>query len=127
MRRNPVVLLRPCLWLLLIATLVGCAGTSSGPTSSASQTQGASSTAAGQPKRVVIAMAGDPPGISTHINPAGTATPGLPDLVELTSPGLSSVGSDGLLVPILAASIPSTESGTWLVSPDSSMQTTWKL
>jgi peptide/nickel transport system substrate-binding protein len=72
-------------------------------------------------------MAGDPPGISTHINPAGTATPGLPDLVELTSPGLSSVGSDGALVPILAASLPAIENGSWTVSPDGSMQTTWKL
>jgi len=72
-------------------------------------------------------MAGDPPGISKHINPAGTATPGLPDLIELTSPGLSSVGSDGSLVPILAASLPSTDNGSWLVADDGSMQTTWTL
>jgi len=75
----------------------------------------------------VIAMAGDPPGISTHINPAGTATPGLPELIELVAPGLSSVDSDGQRVPLLAAELPSTDRGSWLVLPDGRMQTTWKL
>jgi ABC-type transport system substrate-binding protein len=72
-------------------------------------------------------MAGEPPGLSTHINPAGTATPGLPELTEMIAPGLSSVDSNGQRVPVLAAELPSTERGSWLVEADGRMQTTWKL
>jgi peptide/nickel transport system substrate-binding protein len=72
-------------------------------------------------------MAGNPPGLSRSLNPAGTATPGLPELMEMTSPGLSSIDSDGKHVPLLAASIPSTDAGSWTVAPDGRMQTTWKL
>ncbi len=72
-------------------------------------------------------MAGIPPGLSTHINPAGTATPGLPELVDLISPGVSSINSDGELVPLLAESVPSLDRGSWIVRADGTMETTWKL
>jgi peptide/nickel transport system substrate-binding protein len=72
-------------------------------------------------------MAGNPPGLSTHINPAGTATPGLPELLELISPGLSTVDTDGERIPLLAASLPRLQDGSWAVSPDGRMTTTWKL
>jgi ABC-type transport system substrate-binding protein len=114
--------------LCFLATMVlACAGPATDQTSSRREASALAGVASTGPKRIVIAMAGDPPGLSTHINPAGTATPGLPDLVELTSPGVSAVGSDGQLVPILAASLPAVERGSWLVSPDGTMQTTWKL
>ena len=108
----------------LLVILAGCAPSTSGSPGAA----GAPGAPATQgPKRIVIAMAGDPPGISTHINPAGTATPGLPELIDLVAPGLSLVDSDGRRVPLLATDIPSTDRGSWLVQPDGRMQTTWKL
>src|SRR5207302_454527 len=108
---------------LLLALLAGCA-----PASSGSPGEGAAAPAVSRgPSRIVIAIAGDPPGLSTHINPAGTATPGLPELVEMIAPGLSSVDSDGRRVPLLAAELPSTERGSWVVLPDGRMETTWKL
>src|SRR5437867_2898405 len=108
---------------VVLVTLAGCAPSGAsrpadigiGPTES----QG--------PKRLIIAMAGEPPGISLHINPAGTKTPGIDELIELTSPGLSSIDSVGERVPLLAASLPSTEGGSWSVFPDGRMQTTWTL
>ena len=111
---------------LIVATFVGCAPTSSpgqGPT-----TAGGGPAPANQgPKRIVIAQAGDPPGLSRHINPAGTATPGLPELIDIVSPGLSSVDTDGARFPVLAAELPSIDKGSWTVSSDGRMQTTWKL
>src|SRR4051812_48166674 len=92
---------------LVAATLAGCAGGGTTAVTSSPDT----TTPARQnevPKRIVIAMVGDPPGLSTHINPAGTASPGLPELVDIISPGLSVVNSDGARVPFLAESIPST-------------------
>src|SRR5687767_12146972 len=64
---------RPLAFLLVIA-LLGCAAPA--PSAPAPATgSGASSPAAPAaqpqgPKRIVIAMVGDPPGLSTHINPA---------------------------------------------------------
>ncbi len=112
--------------IFAIAVALGCAAPRSAPT--IPQADGASSPPQRPaPKRVTIAMAGNPPGISLSINPAGTNTPGLAELIELTNPGLSSVGSDGERVPVLAESLPSTDAGTWVVQPDGRMQTTWKL
>src|SRR6266545_34424 len=108
---------------LVIFGVAACAPAPS-PTSSASSAVAPTSQG---PKRVVIAMAGDPPGISTHINPAGTATPGLPELLGLVAPGVSVVDGEGQRTPLLASEIPSTERGSWLVFPDGRMQTTWKL
>jgi peptide/nickel transport system substrate-binding protein len=112
---------------LLAATLVGCASNPAAPTPGARVDDQASTATRSAPKRITIAMAGDPPGMSTHINPAGTATPGLPELIGITNPGLSTVDSDGQRMPVLAASVPSTDAGTWIVRPDGSMQTTWTL
>src|SRR6266567_7223749 len=97
---------------LALVTLVSCAPSGSGSPPSSS---GGVAPARQGPKRIVIAMAGDPPGLSTHINPAGTATPGLPELTEMIAPGLSSVDNDGRRVPLLAAELPSTERGSWVV------------
>jgi len=109
-------------WLAL-TVLAGCAP--SGPASPASS--GATAPTTQGPKRVVIAMAGEPPGISTHINPAGTATPGLPELLGLVAPGLSMVDNDGQRAPVLASELPSIDRGSWRVFPDGRMETTWKL
>ena len=87
---------------LILAVLAGCAP-STGVTQPSSG--GGAAPASQGPKRIVIAMAGDPPGLSTHINPAGTATPGLPELTEMIAPGLSSVDSSGQRVPVLAAAV----------------------
>src|SRR5579871_1756335 len=113
---------------LLVAVLVGCAGpSSSGAAPSAGG--GASSTAAPSqaPKRVTIAMGGVPPGLSIALNSGTINTPGLAELVELVSPSLSTVTSDGVRVPLLAASVPSVEDGSWTVGADGTMQTTWRL
>jgi peptide/nickel transport system substrate-binding protein len=111
--------------LLLAGILIGCTAPSASPARPAG---GESPVPVRQaPKRVIIAMAGNPPGISTTLNPAGTATPGLPELVELTNPGLSTQDNEGNHAPLLAASIPSTETGSWTVEPDGRMTTTWKL
>ena len=118
-------------WLLVV-TLVGCAAPSPSVPAPSAGSSGSGSSAAvsappATPKRIVIAMVGDPPGLSTHINPAGTASPGLPELVTLISPGLISVDTDGRKVPHLAASLPTTDDGSWTVAADGRMQTTWKL
>jgi peptide/nickel transport system substrate-binding protein len=109
---------------LALALLAGCAPGSSG---SPSSPDGAASSSSPGPKRVVLAMAGEPPGISTHINPAGTATPGLPELLGLVAPGLSMVDSDGQRAPVLASELPSIDRGSWRVFPDGRMETTWKI
>ncbi len=89
---------------LVLFVLAGCARSTAG-----SPAAGSTAPSSQGPKRVVIAMAGDPPGLSTHINPAGTATPGLPELTGIIAPGLSTVDSDGRRVPVLAAELPATD------------------
>jgi peptide/nickel transport system substrate-binding protein len=76
------------------------------------------------PKRITLAMRGDPPGFYNKIVVGVPGSDGLQDLVNV---GLLAMTDHGDLRPELAEAAPTVENGQWQVVPDGHMQTTWKL
>jgi peptide/nickel transport system substrate-binding protein len=80
------------------------------------------------PKRVTVAIMGDPSGLSNTIDRAGAGgTPGLDAVEELVNAGLSQADAAGVLQPRLGESVPSLENGQWRVQPDGRMETTFRI
>jgi peptide/nickel transport system substrate-binding protein len=120
-------LIRAATILLAITfTVIGCApqagggAAQSGPQPEQQQRAG--------PKRVTIAIMGDPSGLSNTIDRAGAGgTPGLDALEELVNAGLVQANAGGVLQPQLAESVPTIENGLWKLLPDGRMDTTWRI
>ena len=74
------------------------------------------------PKTLQIAFREDP----TAIHGGSSGTPER-EVGELLNAGLTSWAATGELVPKLASKVPSVADGDWKVSPDGSMEVTWKL
>jgi peptide/nickel transport system substrate-binding protein len=104
----------------VILLVVGCA-----PPPEPRQS-GASSSPAGAPKRVTLAILGDLPSLYTEINPAGT-TRGQELITASLNAGLAQLDGQDRLVPRLSERVPDTENGLWQVLPDGRMETTWTL
>ncbi len=114
--------IRAILALIVIAVLAGCAGPESRPVSTA-QEQGRAG-----PKRITVAIRGEPHNLNDRINSAGPGgVAGVAELALLVSAGLADVDSTTVVAPRLAAELPSLENGLWQISPDGRMTTTWKL
>src|SRR2546423_13134699 len=111
------------MWIGLAMVLVGCAGPSPGPSTTAQQTGEAPRAAA--PRRVVAAIIADPAVLNTKINPGTVVTPGHGELERLINVGLAIVDKDGVLREQLGEAIPTVENGLWKVLPDGRMETTW--
>src|SRR5439155_18868320 len=80
------------------------------------------------PKRITIAIMGDPSGLSNTIDRAGAGgTPGLDADEELVNAGLTQADASGLLLPRLAEAVPTLDYGLWKVFPDDRMETTWHI
>lgn len=79
-----------------------------------------------RPKRVVVAITGDPPVQSNKLNP-GNLVPGLTEVEQLVHVSLTRGDSEGNTVARLAEAVPSLENGLWRTSPDGRMEVTWKL
>lgn len=115
--------------IALVATtvLAACAPapTSSGPTT-ANQTTAA-------PKRVVAAINGVAQSVYSRLvaGAAGAAAGGQilgsDVLRQLVASGLSVEDNTGEVRPLLAEQMPTTENGLWKVSPDGTMELTWKI
>lgn len=90
---------------------------------------GSSSAQVSQPKRIAVAIRGNPPTLSSTVS--GTATtgsiPGVADIENLVNAGLTLVDSDGERRGWLADSAPTVENGSWRVAPDGTMETTWTI
>jgi peptide/nickel transport system substrate-binding protein len=97
--------------------------------------QGASTTASSataptqraEPKRITIAMLGEPPVVWDDIKIAGGTVPGIGQLEMLMTAGLAVDDVSGTLHPQLAEAVPTTENGLWELLPDGRMRVTWKL
>jgi peptide/nickel transport system substrate-binding protein len=113
---------------LLLALVAGCAAPqrpASAPSASAPASEPAKPAT---PKRITIAVQGDPFTLNYQMSSAaGFTPPGSEALEELVNTGLSTLDSRGVLVPMLAEAVPSTENGLWTTLPDGRMETTWKL
>lgn len=109
----------------LVLLIIGCAGPV-GPRQA--RDGGADVQQAGIPKRVTIAINGEPYTLSQTINSAGVGSvPGVSELEPLIQVGLGEVDEGEVVGPILAEAIPSTDNGLWKVFADGRMETTWKI
>jgi peptide/nickel transport system substrate-binding protein len=128
-------------WALLISlTLLAtsCAGPApSTPGAPPVQSgQSASTGQAGQPnqarpatpKRITIAISGNPNTLNNSVARAGSGgVAGVDALEEMVSAGLTVLDDNGRRRPQLAESVPTVESGLWKLMPDGRMETTWRL
>lgn len=109
----------------LVLLIIGCTGPA-GPRQATDG--GADVQQAGIPKRVTIAINGEPYTLSQTINSAGVGSvPGVSELEPLIQVGLGEVDEGEVVGPILAEAIPSTDNGLWKVFADGRMETTWKI
>ncbi|HZT07897.1 MAG TPA: ABC transporter substrate-binding protein [Chloroflexota bacterium] len=79
------------------------------------------------PKRIAIAMLGEPPAVWDDIKIAGGTVPGIGQFEMLVTAGLAVADEAGTLHPELAEAVPTTENGLWELSPDGRMRVTWKI
>src|SRR5438105_271524 len=78
------------------------------------------------PKRITIAMMGDPPQIIEGYQSAHQIL-GYPELTDLVGRGLSILDQNGALAAQLAEQVPTVENGLWTLMPDGHMETTWQI
>ena len=122
----------PRVYLLMLAGLVAaCNPTAAVPaapgTQPSPQVQGAQP-GPGGPKRLSIAVMGDPPALSQKIVSAGGAgVPGADLIAKMINAGLTTPDPARTLHPELADVVPSLDNGHWQVSPNGTMVTTWTL
>src|SRR5581483_5621594 len=106
------------LFVVSMLLLVSCAPSSpSRPSSPASQPSA--------PSRIMAVVSGDPPVLYSKL--ADPAIAGVSAIEALVNVGLSIQDQAGVARPRLAESLPSVENGLWIVSPDGTMETTWKI
>src|SRR5688500_14805601 len=116
--------LRPVVLLLILVPIVGCGG----PSAPASPDSHGNAQAPPGPKRIRVAIMGDPPTLSNPINSAGGAgVPGAIEVATLVQSGLVITDDGGQLRPQLAEAVPTVENGLWKVFPDGTMETTWRI
>jgi peptide/nickel transport system substrate-binding protein len=114
----------------LISTVLGmtllitaCTSPSAAPASE--QTGSAPASA---PKRISVAIRGDPLQLSGRIGGAGAGSvPGAGEVEDLINSNLVVTDHLGKYHPMLAQDVPTTENGLWKVLPDGTMEMTWKL
>ncbi len=115
--------------LLVIALLAGCATPASRPAGQQPADSGAQQRAA-TPKRVLVAIRGNPPNLGrerTHPSGSVSSVPGLDALTELVHAGLTHPNDQGVQLPQLAEAVPTLENGRWKLLPDGRMETTWRI
>src|SRR6266542_1058905 len=116
------------LLLVLTVTLVGCAPQRTGGTAPSGAPPSALAQQQTSPKRITVAIMGDPSGLSNTIDRAGAGgTPGLDALEEMVNAGLTQVNAGGVQQPQLAEAVPTIENGMWKLLPDGRMETSWRI
>ncbi len=112
------------LGFVLSLLVVGCQADQGRPQSGSS-----SAPQSAAPKRVVAAVAGDPPTVHAIVSRASQSfsIPGNDIIQRMVLSGLSTPDDHGILRPQLGEAVPSIENGLWRVEPDGTMETTWKI
>lgn len=81
------------------------------------------------PKRLTVAIRGDPKVLFEPINSAagGSSSAGVREIEQMLNSGLVVLDSAGELRPQLAESVPTVQNGLWKILPDGRMETIWTL
>jgi peptide/nickel transport system substrate-binding protein len=77
------------------------------------------------PKRIVVALKDDVPGLSEKVR-IGPGS-GIYIAEQIVNAGLGIRDTNGNLQPQTAELVPTLENGNWVVNPDGTMETTWKI
>lgn len=105
----------------LAVALVGCA-----PSGLPDRAQPAGDgQARGAPKHLTFVVNDEPGPLITTL--AGSGRKAAEDLANAVHQHLATYDDKGQALPMLATELPSVDNGTWLVRPDGTMQTTYKL
>src|SRR5437016_2650521 len=113
------------LLLCLAALWTGCAPAGTG--GSATGASGQTVTASQKPKRIVVAMMGQPSAFVSRMNSTSNTVPGVSNLEQLVNSSLTEQTRDRSLQPLLAEAVPTIENGLWTLLPDGGMETTWHI
>ncbi|MPZ15403.1 MAG: hypothetical protein GEU73_13425 [Chloroflexi bacterium] len=108
-----------------LLVLVGLTVTSCAPAGQSGRESSASPDRAG-PKRVVAAIQSDPK-VMTNTLVISSGQPGVPEIEEMISVGLTDNDPNGVRQPFLAEAVPTLENGLWKLHPDGTMETTWSI
>src|SRR4051794_30412747 len=119
------------LGLILVFFVTACAGpvplTPAAPSSSGAPAAPAAAVATG-PKKITVAISGDPNTLSNSVARAGSGGVAGVDAVEqMVSAGMSLMDDQGVLHPQLGRAVPSIENGQWKVLSDGRMEMAWKI
>jgi len=115
-------------WVLLALLCAACSAAPTAPPTAiapADQTPPASGPAGG--KRVTAAIMSEPTVLSWKLSELDNLRAGLDTLEPLILVGMSAADNQGVLRPLLAEAVPSTDNGLWQVNADGTMETTWHL
>src|SRR4051794_27313236 len=99
------------------------------PSSGSSSPSGSSASpaTAQKPKRIVVAMMGQPSAFVSRMNSTSNTVPGVSNLEQLVNSSLTEQTRDRSLQPLLAEAVPTIENGLWKLLPDGRMETTWHI
>jgi len=113
------------LLLILAVTAMACAA----PPSPRGASDAAGSGEQRPPKRITVAIRGDPKTLSAKLNSEAGAggVPGVAEIAKMLNAGLATDDSKRVLHAQLAEQVPSVDNGLWKVFPDGRMETTWKI
>ncbi len=113
--------------LVLVAmTLVACTAPPARETAGQRPSGAEAGARSTGPKRVTVAIRGEPRTISTKID-SSPSVPGGADVETMLHAGTTLTDADGKPRPQLAELVPSVENGLWTVDPDGRMETTWRI
>jgi peptide/nickel transport system substrate-binding protein len=117
------------LWLALAVVLAACANPAQAPTTSTGAAPTSAPARPATPKRIVIAIQGEPFTLSGQVNTAaGSSTVrGIDELEQMVHAGMATADNLGGLKPQLAEAVPTVENGQWKVQADGRMETTWRI
>jgi peptide/nickel transport system substrate-binding protein len=111
---------------LVTAMLVGLGCTGPAVTTRDQASRDPAPQSATGPKRITIAIAGEPHTLYQKLNPQSTVR-GIEELEQLVHTGLTTTNASGVLVPQLAEAVPSIENDLWRVLSDGRMELTWTI
>jgi peptide/nickel transport system substrate-binding protein len=110
--------------VLLVATILS--GCSASPPTARTDSPTSQRTGEGS-KSLTIAVSGEPVNLVLGLGGGGTSIGGSNEIGLAVHQWLAVYDDRGEILPMLAAELPSRENGTWLIRPDGTMQTTYRL
>jgi peptide/nickel transport system substrate-binding protein len=114
---------------VLVALLgTACSGAQGArPAADTAAGQSAASSQPTGPKRVTAAIMSEPGVLSWKLSEGDNLRAGLDTVEPLIIVGMVAADNQGVLRPILAEAVPSTDNGLWKVNADGTMETTWHI